>query len=77
MKAAIVKVFGFTAKVVVAENKKSVPSKHDALIQVYCSSVNSKDWKLNKVVTPLVPDVGIRPFILGDDLSGIVVETGG
>ncbi len=76
MKAATVKGFGFTAKVVVAENKKPVPSKHDVLVQVYCSSVNPKDWKLNKVMTSLAPAVGIRPFILGDDLSGIVVETG-
>ena len=76
MKAATVKGFGSTAKVVVAENKKPKPGKHDVLVKVYCSSVNPKDWKLNKVMTSLVPDVGIRPFIIGDDLSGMVVETG-
>lgn len=76
VKAATVKGFGSTAKVVVADRKKPRPGKHDVLVKVYCSSVNPKDWKLNKVITSLVPDVGIRPFIIGDDLSGIVVETG-
>ena len=76
MKAATVKGFGSTAKVVVAEKEKPKPGKHDVLVKVFCSSVNPKDWKLNKVITSLVPDVGIRPFIIGDDLSGIVVETG-
>jgi alcohol dehydrogenase len=76
MKAATVKGFGSTAKVVVAEKKRPKPGKHDVLVKVYCSSVNPKDWKLNKVMTSLVPDVGIRPFIIGDDLSGIVYETG-
>ena len=61
---------------VVAEKEKPKPGKHDVLVKVFCSSVNPKDWKLNKVITSLVPDVGIRPFIIGDDLSGIVVETG-
>lgn len=76
MKAATVKGFGSSAKVVVAEHKMPKPGKHDVLVKVYCSSVNPKDWKLNKTMTALVPDVGIRPFIIGDDLSGVVVETG-
>lgn len=76
MKAATVKGFGSTAKVVVSEKKKPKTGKHDVLVKVYCSSVNPKDWKINKLITSLVPDVGIRPFIIGDDLSGVVVETG-
>jgi NADPH:quinone reductase-like Zn-dependent oxidoreductase len=76
MKAATVKGFGSTARVVVAERKKPKPGKRDVLVKVYCSSVNPKDWKLNKAMSALVPDVGIRPFIIGDDLSGVVVETG-
>ena len=76
MKAATVKGFGSTARVVVAEKKKPKPGKHDVLVEVYCSSVNPKDWKLNKAMSALIPDIGFRPFIIGDDLSGIVVETG-
>ena len=76
MKAATVKGFGSTAKVVTGETNKPKPSKHDVLVKVHCSSVNPKDWKLNQKMTSIVPDVGIRPFIMGDDLSGVVVETG-
>ncbi|NQX88681.1 MAG: NAD(P)-dependent alcohol dehydrogenase [Halioglobus sp.] len=76
MKAATVTGFGTSAKIVVSEKKRPKPAKHDVLVEVYCSSVNPKDWKLNKAITSLLPDVGIRPFIIGDDLSGIVVETG-
>ena len=76
MKAATVEGFGSTAKVVVGETDKPKPDKHDVLVKVFCSSVNPKDWKLNQKITSLVPDVGIRPFIMGDDLSGVVVETG-
>lgn len=76
MKAATVKGYGSTAKVVVKEKKRPSPGKHDVLVEVHCSSVNPKDWKLNKAITALIPDVGIRPFIIGDDLSGVVVEKG-
>jgi NADPH:quinone reductase-like Zn-dependent oxidoreductase len=76
MKAATVKGFASTSKVVVAETNRPKLDKHDVLVKVYCSSVNPKDWKLNKAFTALVPDLGVRPFILGDDLSGVVVETG-
>lgn len=76
MKAATVRGYGAKAKVVVGETKKPAPGKHDVLVEVHCSSVNPKDWKLNKALTALIPDVGIRPFIIGDDLSGVVVEKG-
>ena len=76
MKAATVKGYGSNAKVVVGETEKPSPGKHDVLVQVHCSSVNPKDWKLNKKFTQLIPDIGIRPFIIGDDLSGVVVEKG-
>ena len=76
MKAATVKGYGSNAKVIVGETRKPKPGKHDVVVQVRCSSVNPKDWKLNKKITTLVPDLGIRPYIIGDDLSGTVVETG-
>ena len=76
MKAATVKGYGSTAKVVVKDKSRPAPGKNDVLVEVHCSSVNPKDWKLNKRITALIPDVGIRPFIIGDDLSGVVVEKG-
>ena len=76
MKAATVKGYGSTAKVVIKDKKRPAPGKHDVLVEVHCSSVNPKDWKLNKAISAVIPDVGIRPFIIGDDLSGVVVEKG-
>ena len=76
MRAATVKGYGSKARVIVGETRKPKPGKHDVLVEVHCSSVNPKDWKLNRKITTLVPDLGIRPFIIGDDLSGTVVATG-
>jgi alcohol dehydrogenase len=77
MKSATVKGFGSTAQLIVGETVKPKPGKHDVLVEVHCSSVNPKDWKLNERITSFVPNVGkLRPFIIGDDLSGVVVEKG-
>ena len=42
MKAATVKGFGSTARIVVGETKRPKPGKSDVLVEVHCSSVNPK-----------------------------------
>lgn len=77
MRAATTSGFGPNSRLVVGETERPVPGPHDVLVQVHVSSVNPKDWKLNKPIASFVPDVaGLRPFIIGDDLSGVVVERG-
>ena len=77
MRAATVSGFGSSARIVVGETAIPTPGPRDVLVKVYASSVNPKDWKLNKNLTTAIPDVGkLRPFLIGDDLSGEVVERG-
>ena len=78
MKAATTRGFGSNTRLIVAEADKPSPGPNDVLIEVYASSVNPKDWKLNTNISSMIPKVG--PFagthIIGDDLSGVVVEVG-
>lgn len=77
MRAATTKGYGSNSTLVVGQAKKPVPGKYDVLVKVHASSVNPKDWKLNQNITSVVPDIGpLRPCIMGDDLSGEVVEVG-
>ena len=77
MRAATVQGFGANAQLVVGETARPAVGPDDVLVRVHASSVNPKDWKINKPLTTLVPPiVGLRPFIIGDDLSGVVVEKG-
>jgi len=78
MKAATTSGIGPKSKLVIKETVKPKIGEHDLLVEVYASSVNPKDWKLNTNISSMVPKIG--PFsdfhIIGDDLSGVVVEVG-
>ena len=77
MRAATTSGFGPGSSLVVGETSKPRPGPHDVLVEVHASSVNPKDWKLNKPLTSFTPNIGkLRPFIIGDDLSGVVVAKG-
>lgn len=78
MKAATTSGIGSLSKLVIKEMAKPIIGKDDVLVEVYASSVNPKDWKLNTNLSSIVPKIG--PFssfhIIGDDLAGVVVEVG-
>ena len=74
MRSATTRGFGPRARVVVGEARPPEPGPEDVLVEVRSSSVNPKDWKVNKPLSALVP-FG-RVHILGDDLAGVVVGVG-
>ena len=78
MRAATTQGFGPNAKLVVKELSKPKPAPDEVLVEVYASSVNPKDWKLNKNASSYIPLFGglIKPMIMGDDIAGVIVDTG-
>ncbi|MBV1881693.1 MAG: NAD(P)-dependent alcohol dehydrogenase [Pseudomonadales bacterium] len=78
MKAATTQGFGTNAVLIVQDTKRPPVGPDEVLVEVYASSVNPKDWKLNFNISAFMPKLGglITPFIIGDDLAGIVVEKG-
>jgi 2-desacetyl-2-hydroxyethyl bacteriochlorophyllide A dehydrogenase len=78
MKAATTQGFGPGSRLVIKDVDKPRPGPGDVLVEVYASSVNPKDWKLNTNLSSLLPKVGPLAglHIIGDDLAGVVAETG-
>lgn len=78
MRAATTCGVGPWSRLVVTEVKTPKLGPEDLLVEVHASSVNPKDWKLNTNLSRLVPKIGpLRHFhVIGDDLSGVVVEKG-
>jgi NADPH:quinone reductase-like Zn-dependent oxidoreductase/pimeloyl-ACP methyl ester carboxylesterase len=78
MKAATTQGFGPTAKLVIRNTKKPSIGPDDVLVEVCSSSVNPKDWKLNKNLSSVIPPLPFysKPFLIGDDLAGVVVKRG-
>lgn len=78
MKAAITKDFGFRSPLILAQSDKPEIAPNDVLVEVYTSSVNPKDWKLNQPFSSLLKTFGLvkKPLLIGDDLAGVVVEVG-
>lgn len=78
MKAATTKGFGKNISIITTDSKKPAIGPDDVLVEVYASSVNPKDWKLNTNLSSVIPKVGplAGTHLLGDDLAGIVVEKG-
>ncbi|MGB4342460.1 MAG: NAD(P)-dependent alcohol dehydrogenase [Moraxellaceae bacterium] len=78
MKVATTSGIGPNAKLVIKETALPKIGGHDLLVEVYASSVNPKDWKLNTNISSIIPKAG--PFanfhIIGDDLAGLVVKVG-
>ena len=70
---------GFLQRSLTVINSDHEPNcgPNDVLIDVYASSVNPKDWKLNQNFSSLVPRLaGYAPKIIGDDLAGVVLQCG-
>ncbi|MDX1694655.1 MAG: NAD(P)-dependent alcohol dehydrogenase [Ketobacteraceae bacterium] len=78
MKAATCKGFGPQSSLTLADYPKPRMGSNDVMVEVYASSVNPKDWKLNTTINKLIPTLGdtIHPLVLGDDLAGVVVDKG-
>lgn len=78
MKAVITSGMGLRAPLIVGDVPRPRPSRHDLLVAVQASSVNPKDWKLNRNIAAVIPRLGgpLRTHLFGDDLSGVVVDKG-
>ena len=78
MKAATTDGFGFNSPIKMVDTAKPEIAGHDVLVEVYASSVNPKDWKLNQTISSLIPTIGFlkKPLLIGDDLAGVIVEKG-
>lgn len=77
MKAATTEGFITKSHLLVKETRLPKPAANEVLVKIAATSVNPKDWKLNTNISSLIPGIGsLRPFIIGDDLSGEVVELG-
>ncbi|PCJ18853.1 MAG: alcohol dehydrogenase [Gammaproteobacteria bacterium] len=78
MKAATTQGFGFNSVLVVEDVDPPKVGAKEVVVEVYGSSVNPKDWKLNQNLSAFTPRLGglIKPFLMGDDLAGVVVEIG-
>ena len=78
MKAIVTSGMGRHTPLVVREVPRPTPGPNDLLVAVHASSVNPKDWKLNRNIAAVIPSLGgpLRTNLFGDDLSGIVVEKG-
>ncbi|WP_111655642.1 NAD(P)-dependent alcohol dehydrogenase [Isoalcanivorax indicus] len=78
MKAIVTSGLGPRAPLVIGDVARPRPGRNDLLVAVQASSVNPKDWKLNRNIAAVVPRLGgaLRTHLFGDDLSGIVVDKG-
>lgn len=78
MKAIKTAGLGPGTRLVVGTSKPPKPGPNDVLVKVEASSVNPKDWKLNRtaaiLATPLLTK--LLPPLFGDDLAGEVIATG-
>jgi NADPH:quinone reductase-like Zn-dependent oxidoreductase len=75
MRAALIDKFGDNDRVRVAEVPRPTPRRNDLLVEVKAASVNPVDFKIRSgKLKPLIPYR--LPLVLGNDLSGVVVEVG-
>lgn len=75
MKAALIDKFGDNDRVRVAEVPRPTPTGNDLLVEVKAASINPVDVKIRSgKLKPLIPYR--LPLVLGNDLSGVVVEVG-
>ncbi len=75
MKAWAIKEYGDNSKVQLLELPKPTPGSDEVLIQVRAASINPVDFKIRDGKLKLVLPYDF-PLILGNDCSGVVVETG-
>ena len=70
--------FGRSTRIVLDDYPQPRVNANGLLIEVYASSVNPVDWKYMAPLNQMIPKLGrrIRPFILGDDIAGVVVDKG-
>jgi alcohol dehydrogenase len=75
MRAALIDKFGDNDLVRVAEVPRPTPTGNDLLVEVKAASINPVDFKIRSgKLKPLIPYR--LPLVLGNDLSGVVVEVG-
>ncbi len=76
MKAIIINRYGSPEVFEEAEVEKPKIKPDQMLVKVYAASVNPIDWKIRKGMLKIITGTKF-PMILGFDVSGEVVETGG
>lgn len=75
MKAALIDRFGDNHRVRVAEVPRPTARGNDLVVEVKAASINPVDFKIRSgKLKPLIPYR--LPLVLGNDLSGVVVEVG-
>ncbi len=75
MKAAVIDAFGDNDRVHLADVPRPMLAGNDLLVAVKAASINPVDYKIRAGrLKPLIPYR--LPLILGNDLSGVVVEVG-
>jgi len=75
MKAFIINRYGKKGELQLIETAEPIPKENEVLVQVYAAGVNLLDSKIRdgefKLILPYKP-----PFILGHDVSGVVIKVG-
>jgi NADPH:quinone reductase-like Zn-dependent oxidoreductase len=75
MKAFALTRYGKTNSVAAVERPQPIVGDEDVLVQIHAASINPLDLKIrNGELKPLLPYK--LPIVLGNDLAGVVVETG-
>ncbi len=75
MKAAYITGYGGPEKLVVGERPAPAVGPHDLLVEVKAASINPVDYKTRAGMLKIMLAYRM-PLILGQDLSGIVTQTG-
>ncbi len=61
MKAATTQGFATKTVLVVDETDEPKLGENDVLVEVYASSVNPKDWKINKNISAIISAMAHKP----------------
>jgi NADPH:quinone reductase-like Zn-dependent oxidoreductase len=77
MKAVILRKFGPSDVLELADVPRPEPGPGDVLVEVHAASVNPRDWLIRSGRYPFRALLPRFPFILGSDVSGVVAAVGG
>ena len=76
MKAAYINEYGGPSKLMIGDRPLPKIGPHDLMVQVKAASINPVDYKIRAGKLKIIVDYPM-PLILGQDLAGVVLETGG
>ncbi|WP_048744280.1 NADP-dependent oxidoreductase [Paenibacillus sp. P22] len=76
MKAMIIEKYGKNSPLVMAERPMPSIGEHDVLVEIHAASLNPIDFKIKEGKVKFLLKYKF-PLVLGNDFSGVVVQTGG